>query len=250
LFIFSLGEEVGLEKRSSFTKEKALEYLQRNNMLFAGMISPIQRGTVEFIYAGCDGVFIKETESSVYMLAMDSLDKGMGLLNEVGRQTHICFYQKALADYFYEKYSYKKYAVNVQAVYSKTEHAQSNSYTLEVLPLTFAHMDWVQEHLDHLGYDYLKERLGFGAIYGGYIDGEICGSVGIHAEGSIGMLHVLEMFRKRGFASELVAYITNILIDRGEIPFSQIEFDNKASTDLHKKMGYKVSTEKIFRLID
>jgi tRNA (guanine37-N1)-methyltransferase len=125
-----------------------------------------------------------------------------------------------------------------------------NSYYLDIQPLTSLHLDWVHKHLDHLDYDYLKERLVFGSIYGGYINGEICGSVGVHAEGSIGLLQVLDKYRKRGFASELVTYMTNNLLVKGEVPFSQIEFDNESSVDLHRKLGFEILTNRIYRLID
>lgn len=230
--------------------QRALEYLEKNILLHMSIIFSIKRGTADIIYAGCDGVFIKEAESGVYMLALDNFEKGKKLVNEIGKQAHICVYRKDIADYLYEKYGYKKYAKNVQAVYRKTEHVKLNSHALDIQPLTLTHLEWVHKYFGHLDYDYLKNRIECGAVYGGRFDGKLCGFVGVHAEGAIGILKVLEKFRKQGFSLELVGYMANILLSKGEIPFSQIEFDNAASIGLHKKLGFEISSDTLYRLID
>jgi len=230
-------------------KHTALKYLDKNSVLYMGVIYPIKRGSADIIYAEQDGVFIKDVESGVYMLASDDIKKSMELLDEVGRQPHVCLYKKNTADYFHKKHNHKKCAINVQAVYMKPEYVDLHSRVLNIQPLTAAHLDWVHEHNGH-NREYLKERLASGAIYGGYIDGELCGSIGVHADGSIGMLVVLNSFRRRGYAFELEGYMVNMLLARKHIPFSQIEFDNEASIGLHKKLGFEISTDTLYRLID
>jgi len=230
--------------------EIALEYLEKDSVLHMAMIGPIKSGTADIIYAGQDGVFMREEESGVYMLASSSFDKGKVLIDKVGRQSHVCVYRKDLADYLHEKYRYKKYVANLQAAYIKAEYVELSTGVLDIQPLILTHLDWVHEHYhDHLDYDYLKRRIERGAIYGGCLDDELCGFVGVHADGSMGILKVLEEFRGRGLAAELVGAIVNILIDKEETPFSQIEHDNEASIGLHKKLGFEVSTGLVYRLI-
>jgi len=216
-----------------------------------GMISPIKRGTAEIIYAESDGVFIKETKSGVYMLTVSDFDKGKTLVDKIGKPAHICIYQKDIADYFYKKHGYKKCAKNVQAVYTQLDYVEMSSHVLNLEALTLAHLDLVYKHFsDYLKYDYIKRHLLHGAIWGGFLDSELCGFVGIHEEGAIGMIKVLENFRGRGYASELTGCIVNIQLDKREIPFSQIEHDNEASIGLHKKLGFEVSTDVYYRLMD
>jgi len=232
-------------------KERALEYLQRNSVMYMAMICPIRRNTADIIYAGQDGVFIKDSESGVYMLAVNNFDMGRKLVDEAGRQAHICVYQKGVADYIYEKHGHRKYVENLQAVYMKAEYVEINARILEIKPLALIHLDWVYQHYrDHLDYNYLKMRLEYGAIYGGYLNGELCGFAGTHTDGSMGIFKVLEKFRGRGFAVEIWSSMVNILLDSGEIPFSQIEYDNEASINLHKKLGFEISKATLYRLID
>ena len=232
-------------------KERALEYLENDHVLHMAMISPIKRGTADIIYTGHDGVFIKDTASDVYMLASCSFDKGKELLDAAEKPSHICVYRKDIADYIYEKYRHKKYVQNLQTAYIKTEYVELSNKTLDIQPLTLAQLDWIHENYsDHLDLEYLKKRIECGAIYGGSLGGELCGFAGIHADGSMGILKVLEKFRGRGLAHELAGFMVNIMLDKGEIPFSQIEYDNEASIGLHRKLGFEVSEGFVYRLID
>jgi len=232
-------------------KSKALEYLDKDSVLYMAMIAPIKKGCAQIIYAEADGVFMKEIQSGVYMISMDDFDKAQELLDKLAKPMHICVYQKDIADYLYGKYDYKKYVENVQTAYMKREHVKITHDTLKIQPLTLTELDWVYENYsDHLSYDYLKERVECGALYGGLLDGELCGFVGIHADGSVGILKVIEKFRGQGIATALEGSLINIMRDKDDIPFSQIEFDNEASIQLHRKLGFEVSERTLYRLID
>jgi len=232
-------------------KEKALEYLEKDSVLYMAMIAPIKKGSAEIIYAESGGVFMKEMESGVYMISINDFDKAKELLDSVSKPMHICVYQKDTADYLYTKHSYKKYVENVQTAYMKREYVQTTFDALDIQPLTLTQLDWVYENYsDHLSYDYLKGRIENGELYGGVLDGELCGFVGRHADGSIGIMKVLEKFRGKGLATILEGSMINVMLDRGEIPFSQIEFDNEASIRLHRKLGFEISHRTLYRLID
>ena len=232
-------------------REKALEYLERDSILHMAMIAPLKKGSAEIIYADGDGVFMKEMNSGVYMISLDDFDKAKVLLDKMDKPTHICVYQKDVADHLYVKYSYKKYVENVQTAYMKREYVKISDNSLEIHPMRLLQLDLVYENYsDHLSYDYLKGRIECGELYSGMVNGELCGFVGIHADGSIGIMKVLEKFRGKGLATALEGSMINVMLDKGEIPFSQIEFDNGASIGLHKKLGFEISERTLFRLID
>jgi len=232
-------------------EEQALEYLKRDSVLHMAMIAPIKKGSAQIRYADYDGVFMKEVESCVYMISLEDIDKAKGLLDKMGKLDHICVYQKDIADYLYGKYSYKKYVENVQAAYLKKEHIKMAPHALDIQPLTCENLDWVYENYsDHLSYEYLKRRIECGTLYGGILNGELCGFAGVHVDGSVGIMKVLEKFRGQGFATILESSMVNILIDKGEVPFSQIEYDNEASIGLHRKLGFEISEDTLYRLID
>lgn len=232
-------------------EEKALEYLELNRLFHIGMIFPIKRGSADIIYADDDGVFIIDIASEAHMLSFDNIEKAIELLDTAGRQDLVCVYQKELADYLQKRYGYTKRLENFQAVYTKKEPVEIPPTELEIRPLTPDYLDIIYEHYhDDVGYEYLRRRLEHGAIYGGFADGELCGFAGTHEEGSVGILRVFEKFRRRGFAEVLEGHVVNIVLERGEIPFTQVDPDNEASIRLQKKLGFEISKEMLYWLFD
>lgn len=230
-------------------KENGLKFLERDHVLHMSMIFPIIRGTADILYAGQDGVFLRETESNVYMINVEDFSVAKKLVDKVGKQAQICVYQKDTADYLHEKHCHKKYVKNVQAVYRKPKCVM-NTRLLDIQPLNLSHLNLVHKHFDYLEYNYLQSRLECGAIFGGVLNGEFFGFIGTHAEGAMGILKVIEKFRGQGLALELGSFMVNNLIGRGEVPYSQIEYDNEASIVMHKKLGFDISSDTIYRLID
>jgi len=232
-------------------KEKALNYLEKNSLFHMSMIFPIKRETVDIIYADTNGVLLRERESNAYMLSVSNFDRGKELMDKIGRQDLVCVFQKDTADYLHKKHSYNKCTENFQAVYTKKEFVEINTRILDIQPLTLTHLDLIYKHYhDDVDFNYLKRRLCVGAICGGFLNEELCGFVGTHEEGSIGILKVLEKFRRRGFALELEGYMINIFLARGDIPFAQVNPSNKASINLHKKLGFELSKECLYWLFD
>ena len=99
-----------------------------------------------------------------------------------------------------------------------------------------------------LGREYLIGRINAGEVFGGYINGDLIGFAGIHEEGSVGLLKVLEQFRSKGYAIALASYAANHQLSQGITPFIQISTENKPSQALAKKLGFTISKEHIYWL--
>lgn len=230
-------------------RNTALAYLAENPLHHMGMIFPIKRGSSEIIYADTDGVLLIETASGAYMLSASCLNKGKELLDSVGRQGLFCVHQKEFFDYLSEKYNYSNGLTCLQAVYNSSKPTQHDSNRLDIRQLAPGYIDIVYEHYhDHADYDYIKKSLERGDIYGGYLGDELCGFVGTQAEGSIGMLEVFPSHRRKGFASELEGYMINLILKRGRVPFAQVTVGNKASLNLHKRLGFDIAADEVYWL--
>ena len=79
----------------------------------------------------------------------------------------------------------------------------------------------------------------------GYLNGELAGFVGLHSEGSVGMLHVMDKYRGRGYALVLSAHMINDRLAAGAFPYGQVFTDNEASIALQKKLGLTFSNDYI-----
>uniref|UniRef100_UPI004056B5B7 GNAT family N-acetyltransferase n=1 Tax=Agathobacter sp. TaxID=2021311 RepID=UPI004056B5B7 len=89
--------------------------------------------------------------------------------------------------------------------------------------------------------EYIRERITAGCVFGAFVNGEFAGGVGIHDDGSIGMLKVLEEYRGRKIGAALETYIVNYAMQLGWTPYGQVEADNTASLHLQKKLGMHLS---------
>jgi len=104
----------------------------------------------------------------------------------------------------------------------------------EALPLVLAHHRGLHQ-------DTLAHALREGRLYGGWAGEELVGFIGLHDEESVGMLYVLELHRRRGYARAMEAQLINQRLQRGERVFGQIRVGNEASIALHRSMGYAIA---------
>lgn len=87
----------------------------------------------------------------------------------------------------------------------------------------------------------IREDVDSPDFLGGYLDGQMVGYIGLHGEGSMGMLYVFPEFRRRGYAEALYRTLINNQLKKGRKPFAQIIAGNEASLALQKKLGLRVS---------
>ena len=83
---------------------------------------------------------------------------------------------------------------------------------------------------------------------GGYLNGELVGYIGVHGEGSMGLLHVFPQYRRRGYAEALYGTLINHQLRKGRLPFAQIVEHNEASLALQRKLGFMLSKERLYWL--
>lgn len=93
---------------------------------------------------------------------------------------------------------------------------------------------------------YLEERLRSGMMYGAFADGKLTGFIGMHAEGSMGILEVFEEFRRQGIAEALERHLINRILEKGWVPFCQIFTDNEASVKLQQKLGLRIVRDTVY----
>ena len=97
--------------------------------------------------------------------------------------------------------------------------------------------------------DYIIERIEAGAVYGAFFGDNtandtintLAGIIGIHEEGSIGMLYVKPQYRHQKLATALETYAFNRALENGWIPYGQIIVGNDASMRLQESMGLHFS---------
>ncbi|WP_443598181.1 GNAT family N-acetyltransferase, partial [Agathobacter sp.] len=74
----------------------------------------------------------------------------------------------------------------------------------------------------------------------------LAGIIGIHEEGSIGMLYVKPQYRHQKLAKALETYALNMALENGWIPYGQIIVGNEPSMRLQESMGMHFSKSSVY----
>ncbi len=111
----------------------------------------------------------------------------------------------------------------------------------DIVPLEESDIPIVLKNYHDGSDEYIRRNMKDGTIFKAVIDGKTAGFIGLHSDGSTGMLTVLPEYRRRGIALELESFMQNFEIDKGWIPYGQVYFDNEASIQLQAKIGMTIS---------
>ena len=226
----------------------ALKYLSKNPVLHMGMIVPIKRGTAQVLYANEDAVCLVETESGAYMLSASNYQTSVRLIEIVPPEEMVTFHQEFMLEDLRARVIYSTLLENYQAVYFSHEPLPVSSI-LSLQAFDMSHFETVLEHYDiDVGAEYLENRIKAGELFGGYVNSQLVGFAGIHAEGSIGLLQVFKDFRGKGYGAALAAHMVNYQLSRGCVPFEQIGVGNSVSLALARNLGFSISSERMFWL--
>lgn len=110
-----------------------------------------------------------------------------------------------------------------------------------VRPLDVSYLPQVAAIHKEEDQEYLRERLGSGMMLGAFDGDVLAGFIGVHGEGSMGLLQVHPDYRRRGVGRLLEAHQINRHLDRGEVPYGTVLTDNAASLALQRSLHMTVS---------
>lgn len=226
--------------------DQALKYLSRNALLHTDMTETIKRNEAEIVDCSTDGVLLYLPIAGCHSVSARSSEAALELVASARRHIDVLILHRSeqLAD-LQQKYPFDVLNTCYQSVYLETEPLPETSQSYPIRALGAAYQDLIQKHYPDLKPEYILDRLNSGMIYGAFSDNTLIGFIGIHQEGSIGMLEVMAGYRRTGVAAALQTYLTNHFVRGGLVPYAQIPTRNKASLALQKKLGYQISRQKI-----
>lgn len=230
--------------------EAAQAYLNQNKLLYLNMLEVLRRGTAELLYAGEDGVLLYDRGVEGWMLSArdrGALDRFMPYLEGshvvVG---HEMWYRDELA----RRLGLWKETPCFQAAWMQEDPPDLPDFSGELRLLGPEYLSLVQTHYskaDLAGEPQIRAAIGRGML-GAFVDGALAGFVGIHEEGSIGLLEVLPAFRRRGLGEVLLLGAVRLALSRGQYAFGQVLIDNEPSLALQKKAGMTLSQDVLYWL--
>lgn len=78
-------------------------------------------------------------------------------------------------------------------------------------------------------------------MWGLFDNGTLAGFIGMHDEGSMGLLEILPEYRRRGYGYLLEGCLIRLHLECGWVPFCHVVEGNDASMRLQEKLGMTFS---------
>ena len=122
----------------------------------------------------------------------------------------------------------------------------------EISPLVPEDAETINEHWnpEEDSARYIRSRIEKGLAFGMRVDGELVAWDATHLETDravmVGLLHVTESFRKRGYARSITTTMINAVFEKGKTPIGHIFKDNEPSVRLTEEMGFRRRGEHIW----
>lgn len=223
-------------------------WLKKKKLHHMDMIELIRRGHAVLCDFTEGGALLQDKKSGAYLHTCTDRESGTRLLDCLpASREPVMFvtHQECMRDVVEEKYGLRQHNSCVQAVYTRgvrlpvRPDADIRQLDVSWTGLIRQHYKLVQDEA------YIRRALADGVMYGIFEQGELAGFIGMHEEGSMGMLEVFPEYRGRGYAVQLESHAVNRFLQSGFTPYCQVFDDNEISIRLQKKLGLYVTQEKV-----
>jgi len=107
-----------------------------------------------------------------------------------------------------------------------------------ISPADAEHIYTNSNYQTYISVPYIKEQIEQGPGIAYHYNDKLVGWVLTHDDGAMGMLHVLDDFRRKGIAKALVVDLIRKIREAGRLPFTYVEPSNCASFELINGLGF------------
>lgn len=222
-------------------------------LLHIDMIELINRGRAILIAQDFDDILIQDKVTGTFYHTGEDADFFMQLPDEIRLSIKaIVCHQPEVAKQVKKILSLQREMTCYQATYTQRERLSINGLYradgqptkdgLVIRPLTTEHIKEVSSIYRTVPDEsYVRERIEEGCMFGAFINEVLVGFIGIHDDGSLGMLEVKPEYRGREIGKALEVYLINKVLELGWIPYGQVVLDNEVSTNLQNTLGVYLS---------
>lgn len=241
--------------------EECKAFLMRQKLLHIDMIECINRCRAEVLYWDGTELLLRETQSGVLFHTKETVGKDSLFAKEIKEEQKgsVCLvlHQKEMVPCVQQLLHLRVSVTCLQAVCTRRERLPVRGLyradTLETLSgcrirtLEEEQLPYVVSHYEgELSEEYLKDRIAAGQMKGAFCGEQLVGFIGMHDEGSIGMLWIAPEHRQKKLGQALETVMVNEGLERGEIPYGQIRPENQPSIALQEKLGLCLSKEPVY----
>lgn len=219
--------------------------IEKNPLLHLGITEPVRLGWTHIIEENPDGVLAYCPTGRFHILGANSAATAERLLEKVENPYFIMLLNADFAPLL-ERFRLDNGMYCHQAAWLKDAPPQPDDRLriaapddrqFERIKSTYR-MDTPEEMQRHRD----KGEIFFATD----VDGEDVGFVGMHPEGCFGLLEVFPEQRGKGYGAALEKFIVRFCMERGNIPYCQVNVENTTSLNLQRKLGLEITKEILY----
>lgn len=201
-----------------------------------GIDRVLKRGSGEIVAETDHALLVRDSVSEALMLACDDAGEGLALLDcHAGGCGLLMVSDYALGLTAFERYGFSEKLECYQVAYYGEKPSVDSRLTVRTADESDLPMLTETYHL--ISPEEMEKVVGRGAILLGYDRDRLVGFIGEHLEGSKGLLYVFPEYRRRGFGAALQTNYIVKTMEKGYVPFGQVEKNNLNSLSLQQKIG-------------
>lgn len=191
------------------------------------------------LYCGAQGRIVQALKGGAVLTDIEDEELLLAQMRKLKPQGHdlFCAHNERAADALARAFALKERMPCAQWVYTGKEPPQAHGYDIRPLPPQLVPAAAAHYHLVDDSEAYFAACVAEGKLWGAFRQGRLAGFVGLHNEGSIGMLEVFADSRRLGIGYCLEAFVIGYCLKKGRTPYAQVVKGNEASMALQKKLG-------------
>lgn len=236
------------------------ELLRQQKLLHMDMTELIDRGQAELLYFKGKNICLRDTVSGIVFLSVDNEESGKHILETViskEKPELLVIHQEYMVSMVEQVLQGEVFMACHQLVYTKREKlpitglyrldGKREENQIEIRKLDMKYFEIVNAHYGMMDDpQYIQGRIEAGRMFGAFYGETLAGFIGVHEEGSLGMLEVLPEYRGRHIGKALETYLINYCLEHGFTPFTQVAEDNEISMKLQESLGLCKAKQKVY----
>lgn len=216
--------------------EEVIKYLNHDYLNHLDIIYAINHGA-SIIYFDNHGIIIKFGD--VHILSVKEPELAKQLLDNLDDCKMLAIHNDHNQEFIKEKFKFEPTIIAHQYGYLKEYVTIIDNPKINIKEIGMEHYNFIKDNYSgSIDEEYLIKRIKANVFIGAFDNDKIVGCAGIHDEGSIGFVEVIEEYRRKKIASMLETYMINKLLKNNEIVYLQVEIDNIPSMKFHERLGF------------
>lgn len=226
-------------------EQAAIRYLEGEYLWHIDMLEALRRGRGRVVYFEGRTVLIRRSEMpDFYLLTSDSPAAGAAAFEGLPAPQWVVARGPGVPEMLRERFGLELSGYCSNVAYMKRERLFWDCPGLEIRPLRLEEIPDFLAHYDMEDESDARAHIEQGELFAAVLDGKLAGFMGLHADGSMGMLEVFPEYRKLGVGRAIEKFFINFCLDRGWTPYGQVFLDNEKSFSLQQNLGMSVDRTK------